>query len=208
MHQKKIFTGGKKLSEANQALVLIHGRGGSAEDILTLADHLHVKDFALVAPEASGNTWYPHSFMAPPLQNEPWLSSAIAVLEEVVNDIVAEGIAREHIFFTGFSQGACLTLEFITRNAARYGGVAAFTGGLIGDRIYPENYKGSFEQTPVFIASGDPDMHVPVKRVEETVAIVDSMGAKVTLKLYPGRPHTIGLDELALANRVVFNTAS
>ncbi|MGN7721398.1 alpha/beta hydrolase [Chitinophaga sp. 22620] len=208
MHQKKIFTGGKKLSEAKRALVLIHGRGGSAEDILTLADHLDVKDFALVAPEAAGNTWYPHSFLAPPAQNEPWLSSAIAVLEEVVDDIVAEGITKENIFFTGFSQGACLTLEFAARNAAKYGGLAAFTGGLIGDRIYPENYKGSFGQMPVFIGSGDPDMHVPVKRVEETAAILDSMGAKVTLQLYPGRAHTISLDELALANKLVFNTAS
>jgi phospholipase/carboxylesterase len=208
MHQKKIFTGGKKLREAKRALVLIHGRGGSAEDILTLADHLAVKDFALLAPEAAGNTWYPHSFLAPPAQNEPWLSSAIAVLEEVVDDIVAEGITKENIFFTGFSQGACLTLEFVTRNAVKYGGVAAFTGGLIGDRIYPENYKGSFGQMPLFIGSGDPDMHVPVKRVEETVAILDSMGAKVTLQLYPGRAHTISPDELALANKLVFNTAS
>lgn len=208
MHQKKIFTGGRKLRDAKRALVLIHGRGGNAEDILTLADHLDVKDFALLAPEAAGNTWYPHSFLAPPAQNEPWLSSAIAVLEEVVDDIVAEGITKENIFFTGFSQGACLTLEFVARYAAKYGGVAAFTGGLIGDRIYPENYKGSFGQTPVFIGSGNPDMHVPVKRVEETVAILDSMGAKVTLQLYPGRAHTISPDELALADKLVFNTTS
>lgn len=196
------------MSAAKRALVLIHGRGGSAEDILSLAGHLDVKDFALIAPEATGNTWYPYSFLAPPEQNEPWLSSALSLLGEVVNDIVAEGIAKENIFFAGFSQGACLMLEFVTRNAAKYGGVAAFTGGLIGDRIYAENYKGSFEQTPVFIGSGDPDPHVPVKRVEETVSVLTGMHANVTMKLYPGRPHTITADELALARRTVFNTAT
>lgn len=208
MHEKNVFIAGKKLTEAKRALVLVHGRGGTADDILGLGAHLHVKDFALVAPEATGNTWYPHSFMAPPSQNEPWLSSAIALLGEVVNDIIAKGIARENIFFTGFSQGACLTLEFLARNATKYGGVAAFTGGLIGDRIYADHYKGSFAHTPIFIGSGSPDLHVPVKRVEETADVLDSMQAKVTLKLYPGRMHTVSADEIATANDLIFIPAS
>ncbi|HKP31808.1 MAG TPA: hypothetical protein VJT83_03750, partial [Chitinophagaceae bacterium] len=150
MHQKKIIKQGKSLSEAKQALIMIHGRGASAADILSIASYLDVKDFALLAPEAGGNTWYPYSFMAPQKENEPWLSSALNLVDETVNEIVNAGIAKENIFLLGFSQGACLTLEYVTRNAARYGGVIAFTGGLIGDRIYSENYKGDFEQTPIF----------------------------------------------------------
>lgn len=134
VHTKKIVAAGKNIKEAEKVLIMIHGRGGSTEDILSLAGHLQVKDFALLAPQATGNTWYPYSFMAPPVQNEPWLSSALSVLKEVLNDVIAQGIPAEKIYFLGFSQGACLTLEFVTRNAIKYGGVAAFTGGLIGDK--------------------------------------------------------------------------
>src|SRR5881394_1008571 len=150
MHQKNIIAAGKPINEATKALVMIHGRGGSAEDILTLAEHLPVKDFALLAPEATGNSWYPYSFMAPVTNNEPGLSSALELLKGVVDEIESNGIAKENIYFLGFSQGACLTLEFVARNAARYGGVAAFTGGLIGAAINTDNYKGDFLNTPVF----------------------------------------------------------
>jgi phospholipase/carboxylesterase len=135
MHQKKIITAGKDLNNGSKVLILLHGRGGSAEDILSLAQHLDVKDFSLLAPHATNNTWYPFSFMAPTSQNEPWLSSALALLEEILQDLYDKGIPSENIYFTGFSQGACLTLEFVTRNAAKYGGVVAFTGGLIGNKI-------------------------------------------------------------------------
>ena len=135
MHQKTIVSAGKKINEAQKALIMIHGRGGSAEDILSLASYLDVKEFTLLAPQATNNTWYPYSFMAPPEQNEPWLSSALALLKEITEDLNQQGIADENIYFMGFSQGACLTLEFVTRNATRWGGVAAFTGGLIGDKI-------------------------------------------------------------------------
>ncbi|MBD0286511.1 MAG: phospholipase, partial [Flavisolibacter sp.] len=128
MHTRNIISGGKKISEAKKALLMIHGRGGNAEDILSLAAHLHVKGFALLAPQATNGTWYPYSFLAPPQQNEPWLSSALSLLKEVVDDTLAAGIAKENIYFLGFSQGACLTLEFVTRHADRYGGVVAFTG--------------------------------------------------------------------------------
>ena len=201
---KNIITAGKELSEAEKALILVHGRGASAEDILSLADHLPVKDFALLAPQAAGNSWYPYSFLAPPAENQPRLGAALELLAGVVDDIVAAGIGKKEIFFLGFSQGACLTLEFVARHATRYGGVAAFTGGLIGDRIYAENYKGDFAATPFFIGTGDPDPHVPVDRVRATARLLRGMGAEVTEKIYPGRGHTIVADEIAQAARIVF----
>ncbi|MBD0376558.1 MAG: dienelactone hydrolase family protein [Flavisolibacter sp.] len=205
MHIRNIISGGKKISEAKKALLMIHGRGGNAEDILSLAAHLHVNDFALLAPQATNGTWYPYSFLAPPQQNEPWLSSALSLLKEVVDDTLAAGIAKENIYFLGFSQGACLTLEFVTRHADRYGGVVAFTGGLIGDKIYPENYKGDFAGTPFFIGSSNPDPHVPVERVYATTNILKSMHAVVEEKIYNNMGHTIVQDEIDIANQFVFN---
>lgn len=204
MHQYKIVTAGKPLAEAKKALVMIHGRGAGAEDILSLSSHLNVADFALLAPQATNNTWYPQSFLAPPAQNEPWLSSALDVISKLVTEVEQAGISKENIFFLGFSQGACLTLEFVTRNAARYGGAVAFTGGLIGDQIYKENYKGDFGQMPVFIGSSDPDFHVPVQRVHESTAILKSMGADVTEKIYPQMGHTINHDEIKQINHLMF----
>lgn len=151
---------------------MLHGRGATAHDILSLADNLNTEGFALIAPQATNNTWYPYSFLVPPAQNEPWLSSALNILEDLLNDIKSKGITSENIYFGGFSQGACLMAEFVTRNADRYGGVALFTGGLIGDHIYAENYKGDFGGTPIFIGSGNPDAHVPVERVKETERIM------------------------------------
>src|SRR5205085_2312403 len=149
MHQKKIISAGKKLTVAKKALIMLHGRGGSAEDILSLSPHLHLNDFALLAPQATNHSWYPLPFLAQPKANEPWLSSALQVVADTVKEVVDGGIAMENIYLLGFSQGACLTLEFAARNATRYGGIVAFTGGLIGDKIYQENYKGDFENTPV-----------------------------------------------------------
>lgn len=205
-HRKNIIAAGKDLKDAKQAMIMIHGRGANAEDILSLADYLNVKDFALLAPQATNNTWYPFSFMAPLSQNEPWLSSSLSLVNEILEDIVSAGISEENIYFTGFSQGASLTLEFITRNATRFGGVAAFTGGLIGDRIYPEHYKGDFKQTPVFIGSSNPDPHVPVQRVNETTRILRSMNAEVTEKIFQNMGHTITKDEIDFANHVVFHS--
>lgn len=204
MHKKKFKSAGKKLSEASKALVLLHGRGGSAEDILSLASHLNIEDYALLAPQASNNTWYPYSFLAPPQQNEPGLSSALKVLNEIVADIKAGGIPSESIYFVGFSQGACLALEFSAQNAEKFGGITAFTGGLIGDQLHPENYNGDFEGTPVFIGTGNPDPHVPVERVRETAKILEQMNASVTVKVYDNRPHTISQDEIQTANKLIF----
>lgn len=204
MHHKNIITAGKSITAAEKALVMIHGRGGTAEDILTLSSHLNVDDFALIAPVATNNSWYPYSFMAPTQQNEPWLSSALNVLEEVVQDIVAAGIAKENIYFLGFSQGACLTLDFLARHAGKFGGAVAFTGGLIGEHLEKVNYPGNFFQTPFFISTGNPDAHVPLERVNESVAVFEQMDADVNLKVYGGRPHTISEDEIKRANEFIF----
>lgn len=204
MHQKQIVTAGKPLSGADKAVIFIHGRGGSARDILGLSKELNVKDYALVAPQATNNSWYPLSFLAPIQQNEPWLSSAISILSDLVTEINRAGINSSNIYFVGFSQGACLSLEFVTRHARLWGGVAAFTGGLIGDKIYTENYSGDFAGTPVFIGTSDPDPHVPVERVKATAKLMQSLNAKVTEKVYPQMGHTIIKEEIDLVNELIF----
>jgi phospholipase/carboxylesterase len=140
-----------------------------------------------------------------PEQNEPWLSSALGLIKEVVDEVTQQGITAENIYFLGFSQGACLALEFVVRHPQKYGGVAAFTGGLIGDKINPENYSGNFNGTPIFIGTGNPDPHVPLERVKESAGILEKMNAKVHLQVYEGRPHSISSDEIEEANRVIFN---
>jgi phospholipase/carboxylesterase len=204
MHTKNIITAGKELTRDSTVLIMLHGRGGSAEDILSLASYLDAKDFTLLAPQAINNTWYPYSFLAPPSQNEPWLSSALNLLKELLDELNAKEIRSQNIFFLGFSQGACLTLEFVTRNADRYGGIVAFTGGLIGDKIYNENYKGDFQNTPIFIGTSNPDPHVPVERVYATTNILKDMNAHVTEKVYNNMGHTINQDEIEQANKIVF----
>lgn len=204
MHKKNIQTAGKSIKDTKKVLIMVHGRGADTRDILGLAAHFNVSEYALLAPQATNRTWYPYSFMAKPEQNEPWLSSALDLLKEMVEEVKEQGISTENIYFLGFSQGACLALEFITRNATKYGGVAAFTGGLIGDKINLENYAGNFDGTPIFIGTGNPDPHVPLERVKETVGIIEKMNAKVELQVYDGRPHTISLEEIETANRVVF----
>ncbi|GAB1445696.1 dienelactone hydrolase family protein [Flammeovirgaceae bacterium] len=204
MHKKNIQTAGKPIEEAKQVLIMIHGRGANARDILGLSSHLNVAEYALFAPEATNNIWYPYSFMAHPEENEPWLSSALHLLKEVVDEVTEQGITFENIYFLGFSQGACLALEFVTRHAKKWGGVVAFTGGLIGDKIYQENYSGNFNGTPIFIGTGNPDPHVPIERVNESVSILEKMNAKVHLQVHEGRPHSISPDEIEEANRLIF----
>ncbi|TWF35319.1 phospholipase/carboxylesterase [Chitinophaga polysaccharea] len=205
MHKENIITAGTPVAIASKALIMLHGRGASAEDILSLAQWFPVGDYALLAPQATNHTWYPQSFLAPPAENEPWLSSALSLLKSTTDKLLQQGIAPEHIYFLGFSQGACLTLEFIARNAARYGGAVAFTGGLIGDRVYSENYNGAFDGMPVFIGSSNPDFHVPVQRVHESTAILQKMGARVTEKIYDNMGHTIIEDEIRQANELIFS---
>jgi phospholipase/carboxylesterase len=205
MHTLQVIK--KGTAGAEKVLILLHGRGGSAEDIIALADELPVERFELLAPQATAHSWYPYSFLAPVQQNEPWLSSALGVLKRLVSDTIALGIKQENIYFTGFSQGACLMLEFLARNGERYGGAAAFTGGLIGDQLYPQHYSGDFKGTPIFIGTSDPDPHVPLQRVHETTAQLTRMHANVLEKVYPGMGHTITADELKVASRHVFSVS-
>jgi phospholipase/carboxylesterase len=204
IHGKNVISAGKDLQEAKKVLIMLHGRGGTAEDILSISGYLQVKDFALLAPQAANNTWYPYSFLAPSSQNEPWLSSALALLTGMQKDLTKEGFITENIYWIGFSQGACLALEYVARNATRFGGVAAFTGGLIGDKIYPENYKGDFEGTPIFIGSSNPDPHIPVERVHASSNILKTMNAQVTQRLYNNMGHTISQDEINTVNKLIF----
>lgn len=206
MHKKNIVSARPTLGEASRVLVMLHGRGATAQDILSLADYLNVEDYSKLAPQATNHTWYPLSFLATPSQNEPWLSSAMDLLTEVVYDINDAGIADDKIYFLGFSQGACLTLEFVTRNARKWGGAVAFTGGLIGDKIYHENYKGDFKETPVYIGTSDPDPHVPVERVNETTQILTAMNARITTDVFPGMGHTVSEKEIEQANKLVFQS--
>ena len=205
MHKKNIQTAGKPLKEADKALILIHGRGADARDILGLASQLNVSEYALLAPEATNNSWYPYSFLAEPEQNEPWLSSALDLLKEIVDEVTKHGISTENIYLLGFSQGACLAVEFAARHAQKMGGIVALTGGLIGDKIYQENYTGDFNETPIFLSTGNPDPHVPVERVKESANILEKMNAQVHLKVYEGRPHTVSQDEIDVANQLIFN---
>ena len=203
-HSKQIRIGGTAAANAKAALIMIHGRGASSDDIMGLADHIKLADAALYAPQATNNSWYPYSFMAPASANEPALSSAIDIIDQTVTQVIADGIPADKVYFVGFSQGACLTLEYIARNAKQFGGAVAFTGGLIGEELLTANYTGDFKQTPVLITTGDPDPHVPLTRVEESVAVFKALNANVTLKVYEGKQHSISLDELKLANEYVF----
>lgn len=202
-YRKQIVTAGDPADQAKKAMVMLHGRGASAVSILTLKDHLELDGYAIFAPQATEHSWYPYSFMAPIADNQPALDSALEVIGSLVEDIKQQGIAQENIYFLGFSQGACLTLEYVTRNAGKYGGVIAFTGGLIGEKLINENYKGDFDQTPILITTGDPDPHVPVSRVNETVSLIKKLNANATLKIYKGRQHTVTAEELALANNIL-----
>jgi phospholipase/carboxylesterase len=204
MHSQNIITAGNDISEAKKVLVMLHGRGGNAREFLTLGNQLDVSDFALFAPQATYSSWYPHSFLAKPAQNEPWLSSALEILSDLLEGIKNKGIASENIYFAGFSQGACLAAEFVTRNATRFGGIVLFTGGLIGDKIYTEYYKGDFAGTPIFIGTGNPDSHVPVERVNETAKIMEKMNAEITVKVYDNSPHSISQNEFENANILIF----
>jgi phospholipase/carboxylesterase len=195
---------GKPLYEAEKVMIMVHGRGASVHGILSLKDQLEVSDFGLIAPQATNNSWYPHSFMMPTAMNEPDLSSALAVLKSLVQKLQIEHqLKTEQIYLLGFSQGACLTLEFVAQNAARYGGVFCLSGGLIGPDGIVRNYKGKLDQTPIFLGCSTNDSHIPRHRVEESERVLTAMGANVRMKLYPNMAHTVIDDEIEIVNRVL-----
>jgi phospholipase/carboxylesterase len=187
---------GEPVSRARAAMLMLHGRGAEAEDILSLGNELNVPGFAYFAPQAAGNTWYPNRFLVPLSQNEPWLSSALKIVDDVLSEILNAGIPAERIILLGFSQGACLTLEFAARNARRYGGIVGLSGALIGPDDIPRDYKGSLARTPVFLGCSDVDFHVPKECVAETADVLKRLGGEVTLRLYPNMDHTVNQAEI------------
>lgn len=191
---------GKALDQAQKVAIMIHGRGATAAGILGLSDHLNLSDFALIAPQAPGNTWYPYSFMAPDDSNQPSFSKSMQTVDAIVKDLIKKGFSSEQIYFIGFSQGACLSLEYTTQYAQRYGGVIAFTGGLIGEKFNPSKYHGDFQGTPVFIGSSHKDMHVPLSRIEESVKQIEKMGATVKTMIFQDTQHTIRQEEVDWVN--------
>lgn len=194
---------GKPLNEAKAAMILVHGRGATAQNILGLASDLPHPEMVYMAPQAAGNTWYPFSFLAPMSQNEPGLSSGLQAVADTFAYIEAAGIPADKIIIGGFSQGACLASEFVARNARRYGGLLLFSGGLIGPPGTPRNYGGSLEGTPVFMGCSNVDFHIPLERVEETAVTLQALGAVVNKKIYPNMGHTIIQDEINQAQKIV-----
>jgi phospholipase/carboxylesterase len=185
----------KNLALAEKALILLHGRGATAENIMTLADHLTDESWYVAAPQATNYQWYPYSFMIPASQNEPWLGSAVDLVKRLI-DKISETISPEKIFLMGFSQGACLSVEVAARYATKYGGIAAFTGGLIGEEIDTPKYNGNFLGTKIYISNGDNDPHIPQSRSLDTQRLLTEMGADVKLDIFPGRIHTILPEEI------------
>jgi phospholipase/carboxylesterase len=192
---RPVLFAGEPLERASAAMILVHGRGASAQDIMTIAGEVAEPGFAFLAPEAAGNAWYPNRFMEPLAGNEPWLSSALATVGRVLA-LVEERLPAESVILLGFSQGACLALEFAARNARRYGALVGLSGGLIGPDDTPRDYLGSLAGTPVFLGCSDVDPHIPAQRVVETGGVLETLGGRVTVKLYPGLGHEVNADEL------------
>ena len=198
-----VLTIGQKLADAAGAVILLHGRGGTAEDILAVSHEFDHPEVAYFAPQAAGSSWYPYSFLAPIEQNEPALTSALNRVEDLIADISRAGIGRERIVIAGFSQGACLASEFVARHAARYGALIALSGGLIGPPGTKFRYDGKLGGMPAFFAGVDPDPHVPWQRVRESAAVVSALGAEVLVRRYPGMPHTINQAEIKEARTLL-----
>jgi len=197
---------GPKLEDAAGAVIMLHGRGATADDILNLAQAIYHPRLTYLAPSAAGNAWYPQTFLAPREENEPWLSSALKKIASVAQLAKDSGIPSDRIVVCGFSQGACLSAEFVATHPGRYAGVLAFTGGLIGPPDSPLDYSGDLLGTPVFLGSGDQDPYIPWYRVQQTADVLSGMNAQVTLQCYPGRPHTVSGEEIMYAKKFIFET--
>lgn len=196
-HQEQpVLAAGVPLEQARAAIIMIHGRGATAESILELTTQFKESDFVYLAPQAANNAWYPNSFLEPIASNEPELSSALAVIAALLAQLSEAGIPPERTMLLGFSQGACLMLEFVARHARHYGGVVGLSGGLIGPDGTPRDYPGSLEDTPVFLGCSDVDPHIPKERVEHTAYVLQRMNGHVTTRLYRGMGHTVNLDEI------------
>jgi predicted esterase len=202
-----VLTSGPAPEDADAAMILLHGRGGTAASILSLLARLQLANVAALAPQAADNSWYPQSFLAPIDSNQPKLDSALRRIDALVAELLARGVTSDRIAILGFSQGACLTSEYTARHPRRYGAIMPLTGGLVGPPGTPRTYTGSLDGTPVFMGTSDPDPHVPFERVQETADVLEKLGAAVELRRYPGMPHTINEDEL-LACRALLEAIS
>jgi predicted esterase len=200
---QRVVTRGPKPADARLTAIVVHGRGATAESILSLADELQFDDIAYLAPQAADNTWYPYSFLAPMAQNEPGLSSAMRVLDALIAGLAKDGVGPDRIALLGFSQGACLSLEYAARHAQTYAGVIGLSGGLIGPPGTPRQYAGGFDGTPIFLGCSDVDAHIPIDRVHETADVFRRMRASVDERIYPGMGHTVNADEIAAARRLL-----
>ena len=196
---------GQPLEQARAAMLMVHGRGARAEDILSLSSLFHQPEFAYLAPQAAGNTWYPNRFLVPTEQNEPWLSSALEFVGNTLQQITEAGIPHERVILLGFSQGACLALEFAAQNARRYGGAVGLSGALIGPDDTPRDYENSLAGTPVFLGCSDVDFHVPKELVNRTADILRKLGGEVTERLYPDMEHTVNQDEVDFVQSMMQN---
>jgi len=203
LRHEPVLHAGPALADASAAAILVHGRGGSAEGILDLARAIGGDDVAWLAPAAHGGAWYPFSFLAPIESNEPWLSSALALLDRLVGRCGEAGLPPERVALAGFSQGACLSAEYAARRARRYGGLVLFSGGLIGPPGTPWDYAGSLGGTPAFLGCSDVDPHIPVERVHETARVLEGLGAVVDERIYPGLGHTVIADEVEVAREIL-----
>jgi predicted esterase len=202
---RNILMAGEELGKARAAMLMMHGRGVSARDILGLYTELQPRGFVYLAPQAAESTWYPRSFLAPLTSNEPELSSALAVISNTLARLKEAGIPEERVILLGFSQGACLALEFAARNTRRYGGIAGLSGGVIGPKDMIRDYTGSLDGTPVILGCSDRDPHIPKERVDFTEEIFQGLGAVVTKRIYPNMGHTVNDEEVELVNEMMKN---
>jgi phospholipase/carboxylesterase len=204
---RELVTTGAAVERARAAVILLHGRGASARDVLGIADALDQSDVAYLAPQAPGSSWYPYSFLAPIAQNEPALSHALEMVSATLAETESRGIPRQRLCILGFSQGGCLALEFAARNATRYGGIVGLSAGLIGPKDMHRSYLGSLAGTPVFIGCSDIDPHIPLWRVQETTKVMLDLGARVTERIYPGFGHAVNEDEIAHVRALLSNVS-
>jgi phospholipase/carboxylesterase len=202
LHQgQPVLHAGAALEKAHGAVIMLHGRGATAEDILTLSSEFSQPNVAYLAPQAAGYQWYPNRFIMPVATNEPYLSSALQLVDNLIGQLVTAGIPKANIILLGFSQGACLALEYAARHPERYGGLAGLSGGLIGDVL--RVYQGDMKGTPVFLGCSDKDFHIPKERVIESATIFRGLGAFVTERLYADMGHTVNEDELDTVRQMV-----